>query len=223
MPKSSILVSSDHNIFSQPSSESFKCLFTNFKQACICALLSRGILQAHDFSRLWLSMLLMVILVTVDSAALKSSTSSCCVVLGCSLIFLIIRFTPRWEILWGTPDQGRLMFLPFFYYHTNSWLRCITRVLFGAVVLHVYHLVQLYHTYIIWCGCIACYFLAYYQYYHHHHHHYYFYHYYFLLIRVFHISVSWWSFTEDWVTASLLKSPGLFYVFRPFSAVLSFG
>ena len=31
----------------------------------------------------------------------------------------------------------------------------------------------------------------------------------FLLIRVFHISVSWWFFTGVWVTASLLKSPGL--------------
>ena len=29
----------------------------------------------------------------------------------------------------------------------------------------------------------------------------------YLLLRVFHISVSWWSFTGDWVTASLLKSP----------------
>ena len=32
-------------------------------------------------------------------------------------------------------------------------------------------------------------------------------------LRVFHISVSWWSFTEVWVTASLLKSPGLISVF----------
>ena len=31
--------------------------------------------------------------------------------------------------------------------------------------------------------------------------------------RVFHISVSWCSFTEVWVTTSLLKSPGLFSVF----------
>ena len=30
--------------------------------------------------------------------------------------------------------------------------------------------------------------------------------YYHLLIRVFHISVSWWSFTRVWVTASLLVS-----------------
>ena len=41
--------------------------------------------------------------------------------------------------------------------------------------------------------------------------------------RVFNISVSWWSFTEVWVTASLLKSPGLFSVFWPFSIMLSFG
>ena len=32
-------------------------------------------------------------------------------------------------------------------------------------------------------------------------------------LRVFHISVSWLSFTGDWVTASLLKYPGLFSVF----------
>ena len=30
------------------------------------------------------------------------------------------------------------------------------------------------------------------------------YHYYFLLIRVFHISVSWWFFTGVWVTASFI-------------------
>ena len=44
-----------------------------------------------------------------------------------------------------------------------------------------------------------------------------------LLIRVFHISVSWWSFTGYWVTASLLKSPGLFSVFWQFSVMLLFG
>ena len=46
---------------------------------------------------------------------------------------------------------------------------------------------------------------------------------YYLLIRVFHISVSWWSFTGDWLTASFLKSPGLFSVFWPFSIILLFG
>ena len=36
-------------------------------------------------------------------------------------------------------------------------------------------------------------------------------------LRVFLISVSWWSFTGVWVTASLLKSPGLFSVLWPIS------
>ena len=43
------------------------------------------------------------------------------------------------------------------------------------------------------------------------------------LIRAFHISDSRWFFTEVWVTASLLKSPGLFLVFWQFSTMLSFG
>ena len=41
--------------------------------------------------------------------------------------------------------------------------------------------------------------------------------------RVFHIRVSWWFFTGVWVTASLLKSPGLVSGFWPFLAMLSFG
>ena len=52
---------------------------------------------------------------------------------------------------------------------------------------------------------------------------YFYFYYYYLLIRVFHISISWWSFTGDWVTANLLKSPGLFSVFWPFSIMLLFG
>ena len=43
------------------------------------------------------------------------------------------------------------------------------------------------------------------------------------LIRAFHISVSRWFFTGVRVTASLLKSPGLFSVFWRFSVMLSFG
>ena len=49
------------------------------------------------------------------------------------------------------------------------------------------------------------------------------YYYFSILIRVFHISVSWWFFAGVWVTASLLKSPGLFSVFWPFLIMLSFG
>ena len=39
---------------------------------------------------------------------------------------------------------------------------------------------------------------------------------------VFHISFSWLFFIGVWVTASLLKSPGLFSEFWPFSVMLSF-
>ena len=41
--------------------------------------------------------------------------------------------------------------------------------------------------------------------------------------RFFHISVSWWSFTGVWVTASLIKSPGPFSVFRLSSILLLYG
>ena len=50
-----------------------------------------------------------------------------------------------------------------------------------------------------------------------------FYLYYYSLIRAFLISDSRWIFTGVWVTASLLKSPGLFSVFWLFSIMLSFG
>ena len=50
-----------------------------------------------------------------------------------------------------------------------------------------------------------------------------YYYYYYLLIRVFNISVSWWYFTGDWVTASLLNFPGIFLVFWQFSIMLLFG
>ncbi len=47
MPKISILVSSDHNNFTQVSSESL----AHFRRACTCAFLSRGSLRAvQDFS-----------------------------------------------------------------------------------------------------------------------------------------------------------------------------
>ena len=38
-------------------------------------------------------------------------------------------------------------------------------------------------------------------------------------LGVFHISVSWWSFTRVWETASHLKSPGLSSVFWPISII----
>ena len=50
-----------------------------------------------------------------------------------------------------------------------------------------------------------------------------YYYYYSYSLRVFHISNSKWSFAGVWVTASLLRSPGLVSGFWLFSAMLSFG
>ena len=45
--------------------------------------------------------------------------------------------------------------------------------------------------------------------------------YHFTLLRVFHTSVSWWLFAGVWVTASLLKSLGLFSVFWSILIIVS--
>ena len=42
-------------------------------------------------------------------------------------------------------------------------------------------------------------------------------------LRIFHSRISWWFPTGVWVTASLLKSPGLVLVFWPSSTMLLFG
>ena len=42
-------------------------------------------------------------------------------------------------------------------------------------------------------------------------------------LRDVHTCGNWWYFTGVWVTSSLLQSPGLSSVFRPFSIMLSFG
>src|SRR4029434_8041027 len=71
MPKSSILVPSDHIRFSQSSLESFKCSLANFRRPCTCASLSRGTLRVLQyFKPLRRSVLPMVFLVTVVPAAL---------------------------------------------------------------------------------------------------------------------------------------------------------
>ena len=110
MPKCSILVSFYHSTLSQPSFESFRCLFENFILACTCAFLRRGALWAlHDFSALQHCVLLMVIWVTVVPGALWSLKSSFLIVMGCSHTFFIIRFTSPWQILRGAPDRERLI------------------------------------------------------------------------------------------------------------------
>src|SRR4029434_10077416 len=66
MPKSSILVSSDHIMFSQSSLESL----ANLRWPCTCAFLIRGTWRAlQDFKPLRRSVLPMVFLVTVVPAA----------------------------------------------------------------------------------------------------------------------------------------------------------
>ncbi len=109
MPNSSILISSDHNIFTQFSSESFRCSLANFRWACACVFLRRGTLRAlQDFSPSRCSVLPIVFLVTMVPAALRSLSRSYRVVLGWFFTVLMIIENPRGEILHGAQDWGRL-------------------------------------------------------------------------------------------------------------------
>ncbi len=109
LPKSSILVSSDHMTFSQSSSGSSKCSLANFRWAWTCTGLSRGTrLALQDLSPWRRSVLLMVAFVTLVPALCRSFTRSPRVVLGFLLTVLVIILTPRGEILRGAPDRGRL-------------------------------------------------------------------------------------------------------------------
>ncbi len=83
LPKSSILVSSDHMTFSQSSSGSSKCSLANFRRAWTCTGLSRGTrLALQDLSPWRRSVLLMVAFVTLVPALCRSFTRSPRVVLG---------------------------------------------------------------------------------------------------------------------------------------------
>ncbi len=117
MPTSLLLVSSDHNTFTQFSSESFRCSLANFRRACTCAFLSRGTLRAlQDFSPSRCSVLPIIFLVTMVPAALRSLTRSSGVVLGWFLTVLMIIETPRGKILHGAPDRGRLTVILCFFH-----------------------------------------------------------------------------------------------------------
>ncbi len=113
MPKSFILDSSDHNTFTQFSSESL----ANFRRSCTCAFLSRGTLRAlQDFSPSRRSMLPIVFLVAMVPAALRSLKRSSRVVLGWFLTVLMIIETSRGEILHGAPDRWRLTVILCFFH-----------------------------------------------------------------------------------------------------------
>ncbi len=118
IPKSSILVSSDHMTFSHASSGSSRWSSANFRRAWTCAGLSRGTLCAlQDCNPWWCSVLLMVTVETVVPALFRSLTRSSRVVLGWSLTFLRIIDTPRGKILHWAPVRGRLtVILNFFHF-----------------------------------------------------------------------------------------------------------
>ncbi len=86
IPKSYILVSSDHMTFSHASSGSSRWSLANFRRAWLYAGLSRRTLRTlQDFNPLRCSVLLMVTVETVVPALFRSLTRSSRVVLGWSL------------------------------------------------------------------------------------------------------------------------------------------
>ncbi len=118
IPKSYILVSSDHMTLSHASSGSSRWSLANFRRVWTCAGLSRGTLGTlQDFNPWWCSVLLMGTIETVVPALFRSLTRSSCVVLGWSLTFLTIIDTPWGEILHVAPVRGRLtVILNFFHF-----------------------------------------------------------------------------------------------------------
>ncbi len=148
IPKSYILVSSDHITFSHASSGSSRWSLANFRWAWTCAVLSRGNLRTlQDFNPWQCSVFLMVTVETVVPSLFRSLTKSSRVVLGWSLSFFRIIDTPRGEILHGAPVRGRLIVilnsLPFSNNCANSC--CLLTKLFAYC--HVAHpsLVQVYN------------------------------------------------------------------------------
>ena len=96
LPKSSILVSSDHMTFSQSSSGSSKCSLANFRRAWTCTGLSRGTrLALQDLSPWQRSVLLMVAFVTLVPALCRSFTRSPRVVLGFLFTMSLWSFWPH--------------------------------------------------------------------------------------------------------------------------------
>ncbi len=104
--KSWILVSSDHNTFTQFSSESL----ANLRRTCTCVLVWAGRPCGHcRISVLHGVVLPIVFLLTMVPAALSLLIRSSRVVLGLFLTVLMITETPRGEILHGAPVRGRLI------------------------------------------------------------------------------------------------------------------
>ncbi len=125
LPKSYILVSSDHMTFSQSSSGSSKCSLANFRRAWTCTGLSRGTrLALQDLSPWRRSVLLMVAFVTLVPALCRSLTRSPRVVLGFLLTVLVIILTPRVRSCVEPRSReiiNGLVCLPFLNNCSHSW------------------------------------------------------------------------------------------------------
>ncbi len=106
MPRSWILVSSDHNTFIQ-----FSESLANFRRAWTCAFFSRGTLLAlQDFSPSWRSVLPIVLMLSIVLAALRSLTRSFSrVFLGWFLTVLHWNST-RGDLAWS-PSINRIFII----------------------------------------------------------------------------------------------------------------
>ncbi len=133
--KELILVSSDHNTFTQFSSESL----ADFRRACTCAFLSRGTL-----GRCRISVFTGVVCYQLFSWWLWSQLPwDHWQILPCSsgwfLTVLMIIETVRGEILHGAPDRGTLTVIcvssPFANNHTNC-CHLLTKLLGDGLVAH---------------------------------------------------------------------------------------
>ncbi len=136
MPKRWILVSSDHNTFTQFSSESL----ANLRRTCTCAFLSRGTLRAlQDFSPSRRS---------VTNCFLVDYGSSCIEfidkILPCSSGFVPHRShdhwnSMRWDLAWSPGpreiDSFFFVFLPFANNRTNC-CHLLTKLLADGLVAH---------------------------------------------------------------------------------------
>ncbi len=135
MPKSWILVSSDHNTFTQFSSESL----ANFSRACTCAFLSRGTLRAlQDFSPSWCS---------VTNCFLGDYGPSCLEIihkiLSCSSGLIPHRSHDHWnstrrDLAWSPSPRkidSYFVFLSFANNHTNC-CHLLTKLLGDGLVAH---------------------------------------------------------------------------------------
>ncbi len=126
LPKSYILVSSDHMTFSQSSSGSSKCSLANFRRAWTCTGLSRGTrLALQDLSPWRRSVLLMVAFVTLVPALCRSFTRSPPCGSGIFAHSSCDHFDPTgWDLAWSPRSReiiSGLVCLPFSNNCSHSW------------------------------------------------------------------------------------------------------